>query len=70
MNPRFWDSILYAAHAGMNFPDLLARLDSLPANVGFTGQMVPVRLSMYEQAASRSVSMADDLYNSMRPRLR
>jgi hypothetical protein len=65
VNPRCWDSILYAAHAGMNFPDLLARLDSLPANVGFTGQMVPVRLSMYEQAASRSVVFAEEFYNSM-----
>lgn len=65
VNPRCWDSILYAAHAGMNFPDLLARLDSLPGNVGFNGQMVPVRLSMYEQAASRSVIMAEELYNSM-----
>jgi predicted ATP-grasp superfamily ATP-dependent carboligase len=66
VNPRFWDSILYAAHAGMNFPDLLARLDSLPANLGFNGQLVPVRLSLYEQAASRSVLMAEELYNSMR----
>lgn len=65
INPRFWDSTLYAAHAGMNFPELLLRLDGLPASVGFNGQMVPVRLSMFEAAASRSVQMAEELHNSM-----
>jgi predicted ATP-grasp superfamily ATP-dependent carboligase len=65
VNPRFWASIVFAAHAGMNFPDLLLRLETLPASVGFTGQMVPVRLSLFEQAAARSVLVAEDLYNSM-----
>jgi predicted ATP-grasp superfamily ATP-dependent carboligase len=65
VNPRFWSSIVFAARAGMNFPDLLLRLDGLPANVGFNGQVVPVRLSMFELAASRSVLFAEELYNSM-----
>jgi predicted ATP-grasp superfamily ATP-dependent carboligase len=65
VNPRFWASIVYAAHAGMNFPDLLLNLDRLPTNVGFTGQMVPVRLSLFELAASRSMLLAEELYNSM-----
>jgi predicted ATP-grasp superfamily ATP-dependent carboligase len=65
VNPRFWASIVYAAHAGMNFPDLLLHLDTLPANVGFSGQIVPVRLSMFELAASRSMLFAEELYNAM-----
>jgi predicted ATP-grasp superfamily ATP-dependent carboligase len=65
VNPRFWASIVYAAHAGMNFPDLLLHLDALPPNLGFTGQMVPVRLSLFELGASRSVLLAEELYNSM-----
>lgn len=65
VNPRFWASILYATHAGMNFPDLLMHLDALPANVGFTGQMVPVRLSLFELAASRGMLLAEELYNSL-----
>ncbi|MES2742666.1 MAG: ATP-grasp domain-containing protein [Pseudomonadota bacterium] len=27
LNPRFWASLLYAANAGLNYPDLLVRLD-------------------------------------------
>jgi predicted ATP-grasp superfamily ATP-dependent carboligase len=65
VNPRFWDSIVYAAHAGMNFPDLLLHLDTLPPSVGFNGQIVPVRLSMFEAAASHSVLMAEELHNSL-----
>jgi predicted ATP-grasp superfamily ATP-dependent carboligase len=65
VNPRFWASIVFAAHAGMNFPELLLRLDELPGSTGFQGQMVPVRLSVLELAASRSVLMAEELYNSM-----
>ena len=65
VNPRFWASIVFAAHAGMNFPDLLLHLDALPPNVGFTGQMVPVRLSLFELGAARSVRFAEELYNSM-----
>jgi predicted ATP-grasp superfamily ATP-dependent carboligase len=65
VNPRFWASIVYAARAGMNFPDLLLHLDALPGDVGFRGQMDPVRLSLFELAASRSVLLAEELYNSL-----
>ncbi|HET8932533.1 MAG TPA: ATP-grasp domain-containing protein, partial [Polyangiales bacterium] len=65
VNPRFWDSILFAAHAGMNFPDLLLHLEGLPASVGCNAQIEPVRLSMFESAASRSVLMAEELHDSM-----
>jgi predicted ATP-grasp superfamily ATP-dependent carboligase len=65
LNPRFWVSNLFAARAGMNFPELLMRLDELPVSVGFTGQIVPVRLSAFEQAASSSVMLAEEAYNSM-----
>ena len=65
VNPRFWASVVLAARAGMNFPELLLHLDALPANVGFTGQMVPVRLSLFELAASRSLLLAEELYSSL-----
>jgi predicted ATP-grasp superfamily ATP-dependent carboligase len=70
LNPRFGSSTLYAARAGMNFPELLMRLHELPAPVGFSGQIVPVRLTTFEQAATRSVLLAEDAFDASDPALR
>jgi predicted ATP-grasp superfamily ATP-dependent carboligase len=59
INPRFWASLLYAEHAGMNFPELLVRLDDLAAGPGFAASMRAVSLSPYELAVARSVLLAE-----------
>jgi predicted ATP-grasp superfamily ATP-dependent carboligase len=55
LNPRFWASLLYAAHADMNFPALLVRLDELREPIGFRGREHAVRLSPYELLMNRTV---------------
>lgn len=66
VKPHFGASTLYAARAGLNFPEWLMRLGELPAGLGFSGQIVPVRLSLYERAAAHSIRLAEQAHYSMR----
>jgi predicted ATP-grasp superfamily ATP-dependent carboligase len=59
INPRFWASLLYAEHAGMNFPELLVRLDDLGQGPGFAASAGAVSLSPYELVVARSVLLAE-----------
>lgn len=63
VNPRFWASLLYASHSGMNFPELLIRIDDLVDGYGFRGVTHPVRLAPYELAVARSVLVSEQAYN-------
>jgi predicted ATP-grasp superfamily ATP-dependent carboligase len=49
LNPRFWASLLYAAQAGLNYPDLLLRLDGREPGPVLTPRPGSVRLPMYER---------------------
>jgi predicted ATP-grasp superfamily ATP-dependent carboligase len=59
INPRFWASALYAEHAGMNFPELLVRLDELGDGPGFCASDAAVRLTPYELLVARCVLLAE-----------
>ena len=60
INPRCWASILYAQHAGMNFPDLLIQLAQRERrNSDFAATAQPVRLSYYELGVSKLMQFAE-----------
>jgi hypothetical protein len=59
INPRFWASLMYAEHAGMNFPELLVRLDDLAGGPGFAAGERDVSLSAYEVMVAQSVRLAE-----------
>lgn len=63
INPRFWASLLYAQHAGMNFPELLVRMDELGEGPGFNAGNGNVRLSAYEVMVAKSVLLAERARN-------
>jgi predicted ATP-grasp superfamily ATP-dependent carboligase len=69
VNPRFWASLMYATRAGMNFPELLMRLDERQPRrspeAGFSARPDPVRLSVYELGMSRSVLLAEEVMNTV-----
>jgi hypothetical protein len=50
LNPRFWASLLYAANAGLNYPDQLVRLAQGRAASARTAMPREVRLPFYERA--------------------
>lgn len=54
LNPRFWASLLYAAQAGLNYPELLLRLDELAGRLVLTARPGAVRLPWYETAMTLS----------------
>lgn len=49
LNPRFWASLLYAAHAGINYPDLLVRLPAWDGSSVQTAMARDVGLPGYER---------------------
>lgn len=49
LNPRFWASLLYAERAGLNYPDLLLRMDGLEPGPVLTPRPGGVRLPLYER---------------------
>lgn len=55
LNPRFWASLLYAANAGLNYPDLLVRLDEWDRVT--VSKVVPrkVKLPPYERAMTMAM---------------
>lgn len=65
VNPRFWASLLYVEHAGMNFPELLVRLGELGNGPGFHAHTRPVQLSLYELGVARSVLLAEEAHNTL-----
>jgi predicted ATP-grasp superfamily ATP-dependent carboligase len=54
LNPRFWASLLYAANAGLNYPDLLVRLAQWDGKSVRTAQASAIRLPAYERAMTLS----------------
>jgi hypothetical protein len=48
LNPRFWASLLHSANGGLNFPELLLRLDSLGSGPPCTARLGVARLQPYE----------------------
>jgi predicted ATP-grasp superfamily ATP-dependent carboligase len=63
VNPRFWASMLYAAHAGMNFPDLVLNLGEHTAETGCTATAEPVSLSWYELAIAKAVQISERVHS-------
>lgn len=55
LNPRFWASLLYAEQAGLNYPDLLLRLDGAGSGAVALPRQGRVRLRPYERAMTLSV---------------
>jgi predicted ATP-grasp superfamily ATP-dependent carboligase len=62
LNPRFWASLLYAERAGLNYPDLLLRLDMNPHAPVATPRVGRVRLSPYERAMAVSTRWFSSAY--------
>lgn len=61
LNPRFWASLLYAEQAGLNYPDLLLRLDEREPGPLLTPRPGHIRLPAYERTmtlATRWFSVA------------
>ncbi|MES2295429.1 MAG: ATP-grasp domain-containing protein [Pseudomonadota bacterium] len=50
LNPRFWASLLYAANAGLNYPDLLLQLAQWDGKTVQRARQSAVRLPAYERA--------------------
>ncbi len=50
LNPRFWASLLYAANAGINYPDLLVRLDQWDQRGVSQAHARKITLPPYERA--------------------
>jgi predicted ATP-grasp superfamily ATP-dependent carboligase len=65
VNPRFWASLLYAAHAGMNFPQHLLRLDDEHDGSGFTAQTHDVTLSSYEFVVGKAVQLSERAHSTV-----
>ena len=63
VNPRCWASILYAQHAGMNFPELLMRMSLTGPDAKFTGRVRPVRLSHYELGVAKVMQLAERVHS-------
>lgn len=54
LNPRFWASLLYAANAGLNYPDLLVRLPQWDGRTVHTATPGETGLPLYERAMTLS----------------
>ena len=54
LNPRFWASLLYAANAGLNYPDLLVRLSQWDGRTVHTARPGETGLPLYERAMTLS----------------
>jgi len=62
LNPRFWASLLYAERAGLNYPDLLLRLESAASGPVVLPRPGRVRLRPYERAMTLSVRWFSKAY--------
>jgi len=66
LRPGFWDSHLCAERAGMNFPDLLARMPDIGPGAGFMARPRPVSLSYLERGVAgviRLTALAETVRN-------
>jgi predicted ATP-grasp superfamily ATP-dependent carboligase len=61
-NPRFWASLLYALRAGVNYPDLLVRLDEIAGDPVRTARPGRVTLEAGERALSLAVRWWERAY--------
>ena len=68
LRPGFWNSHLCAERAGMNFPDLLARLPDLGPGAGFMATPRPVSLSYLERGVAGVIRLTA-LAETLRTRL-
>lgn len=64
INPRFWASLLYVSRAGINFPELLVRLNDISAEARFELKDAPIRLSPYERTVGRGVLVTQRLHQA------
>jgi predicted ATP-grasp superfamily ATP-dependent carboligase len=62
LNPRFWASLLYALQAGVNYPDLLVRVDEVAAGPVQTARPGSVVLRPAERAGSLLVRWWERAY--------
>ncbi len=58
LRPCFWESHLFAERAGMNFPDLLARMPDIGPGAGFMARPRPVKLGYYERTVGSLIRLA------------
>ena len=65
VNPRFWASMLYAAHAGMNFPELMVNLNDLNDGTGFLAKKSEVTLSPYEFAMGKAMHCSEKVHSAV-----
>lgn len=63
LNPRFWASLLYSLEAGINFPELLLRVDKLGDGPGCTTRGGRVTLPPYEFALKQSTQLSERLHD-------
>ena len=62
LNPRFWASLLYAAQAGLNYPDLLLGLQRQAAGPLATPRPGRIRLPPYERLMTMSTRWFSSAY--------
>jgi predicted ATP-grasp superfamily ATP-dependent carboligase len=59
LNPRFWGSLLYSTNAGVNYPELLVRLEDLPLTGLQTAAHGKVLLPPYERGVALATQLAE-----------
>jgi predicted ATP-grasp superfamily ATP-dependent carboligase len=59
LNPRFWGSLLYSTNAGLNYPELLVRLEDLPGSGLRTARPGAVTLPPYERTVAMAVNATE-----------
>jgi predicted ATP-grasp superfamily ATP-dependent carboligase len=62
LNPRFWGSLLYSTNAGVNYPELLVRLDDPPASCVQTARPGHVVLPPYERGMAVTMNVCERAY--------
>jgi predicted ATP-grasp superfamily ATP-dependent carboligase len=63
VNPRFWASMLYATRAGMNFPEMLLKLDRLADEAEYAKETKNLTLPAYDFIVSKSMQLSEKFYN-------
>jgi hypothetical protein len=64
LNPRFWASLLHAANGGLNFPELLLRLDSLGEGPPCTARPGIARLQPYEFMIRKAAQLSQLMHGA------
>jgi predicted ATP-grasp superfamily ATP-dependent carboligase len=63
LNPRFWGSLLYSTNAGVNYPELLARLDDLPPATFQTARPGEIVLPPYERTVGIGMKVTERVHH-------